>query len=229
MTNQFPAPPTLLPAPPTLRSLRQAAFALALVTLGALPARADIPPSCDAQGALINCAATDVGKPCQGAGKCYEIQCVAGGDGVAKVHKCDVCPTIVATPLIACTINNLGSPCSNGENANATCGAIPSHCNTTTDKFVCRKPSLETPTGPPSGGGGAGGAGATGSAGTTGGAGAAGSAGTGGGGTGASTGSSGGGCDVAPNPSQGMIGIGLVIAGLVFVVVERIRRRKRWR
>jgi hypothetical protein len=176
--------------------MRHAAFALAFLALSATPARADIPPSCDAQGSLITCAATDVGKPCQGGGKCHEVQCVSGGDAVAKVYKCDACPTIIAAPSGTCTISNMGSACSDGAGATGTCGAIRSYCNTSADKFVCQKPSTETPTGPPGG---------------------------------MSVGNSGGGCDVAPDPSQGMIGLGLAIAGFVFVVVERVRRRNRWR
>ncbi|SRR5258708_3665953 len=117
------------------------------------PARADIPAGCDAAGSMITCAAADVGKPCQGGGKCFEIPCVAGATTIGKVYKCAACPTIVAAPSGTCTISNMGAPCGAGDGGTGTCGAIASYCNSSpsADKFVCQKPSTETPTGPPSG------------------------------------------------------------------------------
>jgi hypothetical protein len=177
-----------------------AAIALAIAVLAAPAARADIAPACDSLSALITCAATDVGKPCQGGGKCFEMTCssTAAGGGSMKLYKCDACPTIIETPAGTCGISNMGTSCGDGDGGTGTCGAIAPHCVTATSgKYPCHKPATETPTGPPTSG------------------------------TIGSAGSGGGGCDVAPRATPSAIGVGLVVLGFIFVVVERVRIRRR--
>lgn len=183
----------------TKPSLLLAAFALAVISAWSGAARADIPPGCNVYDALITCAAADVGKPCQGAGKCYEVSCSNGGDS-AKLYKCDACPTIVTSPD-ECSPATLGQPCGT-DGGGATCTTLPYHC-ATNGKFACQTPATAKPTGPPSGGG---------------------AAGTSGGGGKSS------GCDIAPNPPKPtMIGLGLVVLGLLFLVVDKARVRARER
>jgi hypothetical protein len=228
MTNM-----THSPARPSKTLL--AAIALAFAAFFAPGARADIAPSCDSEMSLITCNATDVGKPCQGGGKCFEISCSSSAGASSKVYKCDACPTIIDTPAGTCGISNMGASCGDGDGGTGTCGAIRYYCTTATSgKYPCHKPATETPTGPPSGAAGSGtggGAGTSGAAGTSGGAGTgggaagtSGAAGTGGGTAGTSGGS---GCDVAPRATPSAIGVGLVVLGFIFVVIERIRRRSR--
>jgi hypothetical protein len=171
--------------------------ALTCAGLWAGAARADLAPTCDQIDSLVTCAATDVGKECQGGGHCFEMGCSSGSSPVMKVYKCVACPTIIDTPAGTCTFNNSGASCSGADGGSGTCAVVSGVCNSTADKAVCQVPSTETPTGPPAGS-------------------------TAGGGDS-------GGCDVAPRPTEGSIGIGLLIAGFVFVVIERVRRRRRSR
>jgi hypothetical protein len=136
----------------TKPSLLLAAFALAVLSAWSAPARADIPPGCNAYDALITCAAADVGKPCQGAGKCYEVGCSNGGDG-EKLYKCDACPTIVGSSD-ECWEGNLGQPCG-ADGGGAVCKTLPYHC-ARNGKFACQTPATVKPTGPPAGSGAAG-------------------------------------------------------------------------
>jgi hypothetical protein len=186
-----------------------AALALGFVALGAAPARADIPPSCDTQASLVTCAATDVGKPCQGGGQCFEISC-SSGTSSSKIYKCDTCPATIEVAAGTCGPGTFGTACGDGK---GTCGALKSYCATAASgKYAC----VATAQGTAGSGGG----------GSTGGAGATGSAGADGGADAGTTTSSGGGCDIAPTPKPGMIGLGLVVVGLVFFAVERLRRRR---
>jgi hypothetical protein len=159
--------------------------------------RADIPPACDAESSLIACAATDVGKPCQGGGQCFEIPCQSGASAM-KVYRCAACPTIVEAPADTCTYAKLGMACS-GDGGPGTCGVVPSYCNV--GKLACQMPAQNVPTGPPTGGGS-----------TDGGAGGS---------------KSSGGCDIAPNPPKPTaIGLGLLAIGAAAFAVDRIRRRR---
>jgi hypothetical protein len=200
-----------------------------LLTFCSSTSRADIPPSCDAESSLITCAATDVGKPCQGGGQCFEIACQNGASGM-KVYKCAACPTIVAAPADTCTFAKLGMTCS-GDGGTGTCGVVPAYCNA--GKLACQMPAQNVPTGPPTGGAGTGGGVTDGGAGTGGGStdgggGTTGAAGTGSGG--AAGNKSSGGCDIAPNPPKPTaIGLGLLAIGVVAFGVDRVRRRRRSR
>jgi hypothetical protein len=222
-------------------------LALAFVGFWSTPSRADVLGSCDALNDLITCAATDVGKPCQGGGRCVAIPCANGqlGAGTTMFYKCDTCPTIVAVPAGTCSYTNLGSTCATDggtDGGSGTCATISPHCQTDlgTGKLECQIPSTENPTGPPAGEtGGSGGASATGSAGATGTAGhsGAGTAGSGGGSGTAGSGAAGSaagksstssGCDIAPKPPKPtQIGLGLVAIGIVIFLVDRARRRSR--
>jgi hypothetical protein len=143
---------------PSLRRLVQAASAVALIFLAisSAPARADILGECIAIN-LITCAATDVGKPCQGGGKCLAVPCSKAGASptATMVYKCDACPTIVGAPAGTCTLGNMGTSCS-GDGGTGTCAIISPQCQTETgaDKVSCQIPPTETPTGPPAGEGG---------------------------------------------------------------------------
>lgn len=205
--------------PPGFPTLALAALALGILSLAGPAARADIPPSCDSKDSLITCSATDVGKPCQGGGQCFEISCGVGTTA-GKVYKCDACPTIIATPADTCTISKLGMACSGADGGTGTCGVVSAYCAGAGGKFVCQTPATATPTGPPS----------TGAAGTSGGAagttGAAGS--TGAAGTTGTVVKSDSGCDVVPKPGKPtLIGVGLVVAGIAFFLIDRARRRSR--
>jgi hypothetical protein len=125
-----------------------AAVATAIALLAWSPmARADIPPSCDIEASLITCAAADVGKPCQGGGKCYAVSCVAGGSTTAStLYKCDACPTVLPPPDGGCSPANFGTPCGDG----GTCSSISSWC-AASSKYVCSVPAAAQPTGPPAG------------------------------------------------------------------------------
>lgn len=186
------------PGSPTLAL---AALALAILSLVGPEARADIPPSCGAQDSLITCAATDVGKPCQGGGQCFEIAC-SNGASSGKVYKCDACPTIIEASTPACSIPTLEMACTGADGGTGTCAPISAHCATGAGKFVCQTPAAARPTGPPGGGTGDGGTDATVKADS--------------------------GCDVAPKPGKPtMIGVGLVAAGIAFFLIDRARRRSR--
>jgi len=179
------------------RSIRRLSLiALTFAGSWAGSARADLAPTCDQLNSLVTCAATDVGKECQGGGKCFEMGCSSGSSPVMKLYKCVACPTIIDAPAGTCTFTNSGTACSGTDGGSGTCAIVSGVCNTTAEKAVCQVPPTEKPTGPPAGS-------------------------TAGGGS--------GGCDVAPSPTQGTIGIGLLIAGFVFVVIERVRRRRRSR
>ncbi|HVU51167.1 MAG TPA: hypothetical protein VHL80_10800 [Polyangia bacterium] len=150
-----------MPKPPSqpLRWLARFASALALASLAlaASPARADILGECSAITDLITCAATDVGKPCQGGGKCLALACSQGGPGstATMVYRCEACPTIISVPAGTCTLTNMGTACG-GDGGAGTCGIVSSECQTETgaDKISCQTPSTEKPTGPPAGEGG---------------------------------------------------------------------------
>jgi hypothetical protein len=192
--------------------LAAATLTLAVLSLTVRAARADALPDCPSlQDQLITCAAADVGKPCEGGGQCYEMSCSNSGTIVAgKIYKCDACPTIIPATE-PCDYNTMGKACG-GEGGTGNCGVVPPHCITAgVGKFACKAPPAATPTGPPP----TGAAGTSGSAGTTGSAGSTGSMGS-------------SGCDVAPRPGKPtLIGLGLVMAGLVFFAIDRARRRNR--
>jgi hypothetical protein len=194
MTTTMPKPHSR-----TFRRLASFASTFALICLGfsSAPARADILGACSAVD-LITCAATDVGKPCQGGGKCLAVPCAQSTGGMTTmVYKCDACPTIVAVPSGTCTLGNMGTACG-GDGGAGTCAIVSPQCQTDTgaDKVSCQIPSTEKPTGPPAGSGSSGGSG----------------------------------CDIAPKPPKPTaIGLGLVIAGLAFFVVDRSRARARRR
>jgi MYXO-CTERM domain-containing protein len=107
--------------------------------------RADSPPSCDSEDSLITCAAADVGKPCQGGGFCYAMNCV--GDTTSStemtLYKCYTCPTIVAYDG-GCYPP--GNACGDG----GTCFDVPPWC-VQSSKFACEVPAAAQPTGPPAG------------------------------------------------------------------------------
>jgi MYXO-CTERM domain-containing protein len=169
-----------------------------VLLLSSPQARADIPSTCGSLDSLINCAATDVGKPCQGGGQCFEMSCLNTGasTSVGKVYRCDACPTVLAAPG-TCTITNMGTACTGDDGGTGTCRVIAPHC-ATTSKFVCQTPAAAAPTGPPL---------------TT---------------VGGKTELGGDGCDIAPGPGKPtMIGLGLVGVGLAFFLIDRARRRSR--
>lgn len=188
-------------------------FFCALVMAMSLPTRswADLPPSCDAENALITCAASDVGKACQGSGQCYEISC-ANGASAMKVYRCDACPTILDVPAGTCTFQNMGAACA-GDGGNGTCGVIPYYCNQSAQKVVCFIPADVKPTGPPS---------AAGTSGSDAGAGAGGGS---AGGAAASGGGGGGGCELWPWPVTSVgVGAGLAVLGMSILFATRRRR-----
>jgi hypothetical protein len=126
------------------RAIVVAFLGVIFMVLAGGQARADIPPSCDTYDSLITCAATDVGKNCQTAGKCFEIHCASGAGAGSTA-----CPTILVGPNADCDFSNLGKACS-GPDAAApgTCGVVPTHCQVG-NKFGCMIPAAEKPTGPP--------------------------------------------------------------------------------
>jgi hypothetical protein len=175
-----------------------AAATLAVLLLWSGPSRADIPAACDALANLITCAATDVGKPCQGGGQCFEMDCGGGANGMTlmKVYRCDACPTIVAAPAGTCTYSNFGTACGDGDGGSGTCAILSPWCVQATgaSKVSCQVPAGAHITGPPAGEGGGGSSG----------------------------------CDVVPRPPKpSTIGLGLVAIGIILFAVERIRRRSR--
>jgi hypothetical protein len=192
---------------PMLRpSTFAATLAITVLSLWNSPSRADLLATCG-PGTAIICAATDVGKPCQGGGECLEVRCEAS-TGPTSVYNCVACPALVHAPSGTCTIANMGTACGDGDGGTGTCGAINPSCNTTSDKYVCQGPAGAAPTGPPpvssksDGGGDAAGNGAA--------------------------GSGSGGCDVMPRPPKpGTLAIVLIVFGGVFLIVDRLRRRKR--
>ena len=135
----------------------QAAFALIFLAFSGGAARADLLSPCSAfDMGLFTCAATDVGKPCQGGGNCLAVSCYqsAANPSTTMVYKCEACPTIVSVPAGTCTNSNVGTTCGNG--GTATCGVLSPECQTQTggDKYSCQGPPPATPTGPPAGEGG---------------------------------------------------------------------------
>jgi hypothetical protein len=161
-------------------------------------ARADIPPSCDTYDSLITCAATDVGKDCQTAGKCFEIHCASGAGAGSTITKCDACPNVLSGPDADCDLSNLGKACGGADGGPGMCGVVPPHCQVPGGKFGCMTPAAQKPTGPPQ---------------TM---------------PGGKNDLDDGGCDIAPGPGKpAMIGLGLVAAGLAFFLIDRARRRSR--
>jgi len=198
------------------RALRRGLIAIAVVAgiVAASPARADLILSCSAYSSDITCAAADVGKPCQGAGTCFAFGCSSGSSMTySMVYRCSTCPTIVASDAGAdggtgCSIPNIGAPCAGGGICTDVPG--PGNCNPTSNKYVCAIPYTgPEPTGPPAGENDAG----------------------------ADASVDGipyndlvpsSGCDVAPRPSpESLIGLGLIVIGVAFFVVDRKRARRR--
>jgi len=191
-----------------------------IALLAAAPAaRADIPPTCDMEASLITCAAADVGKPCQGAGQCYAVSCLATTPSTttATEYKCDACPTVVTTSSVTCSTTNVGTACGTG----ATCTVLSAWCAAAGgSKYVCAMPAAAQPTGPPTGETGAAGGGGASSSGAAGGGGAS-TTGTGG----ASTSSGDGGCTIGAGTetTAGIAGV-LIVIGLGFLSLSRRRR-----
>jgi len=190
---------------------------LIIVTAWSLPSRADVAPTCSAFDALITCDATDVGKACQDGGQCYAVSCGTG----MTVYKCDACPAILSAPDAGCEPSKFGTACGDG----GMCSSTQAYCNTSSTKYVCAGPAPAKPTGPPAGeGGGAGGGSASGGTGVLGGH-------SGAGGTGVAdcpACKSSGGCDVAPRVTgPGAIALGLLAVGMLALIYERRRKRRR--
>jgi hypothetical protein len=191
-----------------------------VATAWSLPSRADIPPACDVFDTLITCDAKDVGKACQGGGQCYTVVC--GTSTSMTLYKCDTCPAILSAPDAGCAPTNFGTACGDG----GVCRSIQAYC-TSSSKYVCAGPATGTPTGPL--------AGESGDAGGSGGAGGSGAAGSVGAGGGGGTGvavcpscKSNGGCDVAPRATgPGAIALGLLAAGMIALLYDRRRKRRR--
>lgn len=195
----------------------------ALLTWSPL-ARADIPPSCDGESSLITCAAADVGKDCQGGGKCYQVRCSGSGTTTLEVvYKCDACPTVLADQSAGCAPSKFGMDCGGG----GTCIYAPSYCGNAT-QYICGIPATATPAGPPTttGEGGASPTGGAGGSSTTTGVGGVGGTGVGGASSVPTTiGSSGGGCDVNNGaPAAGVVAIALIAGGLLLLALGRRRR-----
>jgi hypothetical protein len=213
-------------------------------TLWSLPSRADVAPTCNAFDALITCDAKDVGKACQGGGQCYAVSCGTG----MTVYKCDACPAILSAPDAGCEPSKFGTACGDG----GMCASTQAYCNTSSTKFVCAGPTPPKPTGPPTGENG----GASGSTGTAGGNGLGGGGASGGSGVGGGSGGTGGdnasggsgvvggqggagvaacpsckssgGCDVAPRATgPGAIALGLLAVGMLALLYDRRRKRRR--
>jgi hypothetical protein len=197
----------------TLNMLRRhltpsAALAFVILAFSSAASRADLLVTCGGLDDLVTCAATDVGKECQGGGKCFEMYCEnSPGTPQMAVYKCFACPTIVGSPDGGACLP-VGSACG-GDGGTATCGVVNSLClsPSATNKYLCQTPAAAQPTGPPTSG--AGGAAGTSSAGAAG-----------------SGGSSG--CDIAPKPPKPeTIGLGLLGLGVVLFAVDKLRRRSR--
>jgi hypothetical protein len=195
-----------------MKTISHLALFRVLVLIGAtawsLPSRADVAPSCDAFDALITCDAKDVGEACQGGGKCYAMPCNTN----MTVYKCGACPTILVAPDAGCEPSKFGMACGDG----GTCSSTTTYCPSSESQFVCAGPTPPQPTGPPAGesGGAGGGTGAG-----------------GGGGTGVAvcpSCKSNGGCDVAPRATgPGAIALGLLAAGMLALLYDRRRKRRR--
>ncbi len=180
----------------------------ALLSLGAAlaeagVARADVLSTCDAYDALITCASADVGKPCQGGGRCYAITCGSGAStSTQTVYKCDTCPAILPAPDAGCQPSSFGTACGDG----GSCSSIQPYCSATA-KYVCAGAVGPRPTGPPTG------EAADGSV-PDGGA--------------CVCGSKGGGCDVASSGTfPGALALGLLVLGAAALLFDRARRRRR--
>jgi hypothetical protein len=222
-----------------VRSLVLASTLATVALLASAPVRADIPPTCDMETSLITCAAADVGKPCQGAGQCYAVSCLATTPSTTTttLYKCDACPTVLATSSVTCSTTNVGAACGTG----ATCMVLSAWCAAAGgSKYVCAIPAAAQPTGPPTGETGAAGGGGASSSGAAGGGGANVSGTAGGGGSSASSTGSGGGPGPKPLPGSGGggcavgagaettagIAVGLVAIGLGFLSLSRRRRAR---
>jgi hypothetical protein len=136
----------------------RALFGLICLGFSGGAARADLLSPCSTfDMGLIACAATDVGKPCQGGGNCLAVPCYqsASTPSTTMVYRCEACPTIISVPAGTCTTSNVGTSCGNG--GTAMCGVLSSECQTQTggDKYSCQGPPASKPTGPPAGEGGA--------------------------------------------------------------------------
>jgi hypothetical protein len=196
-----------------MKTISHLALLRVLVLIGAtawsMPSRADVAPGCDVFDALITCDAQDVGKACQGGGQCYAVVC--GTTTSMTLYKCDTCPAILSAPDAGCAPSNFGTACGDG----GVCRSIQDYCTSST-RYVCAGPATGTPTGPP--------AGQSGGAGGSTGAGAA-------GGTGVAvcpSCKSNGGCDVAPRATRpGAIALGLLAAGMIALLYDRRRKRRR--
>ncbi len=116
----------------TLNMLRRpvapsAALAFVVLAFSSAPSRADLLVTCGGLDALVTCAATDVGKECQGGGKCFARYCQnSPGATQMAVYKCFACPTIVGSPDGGACLP-VGSACG-GDGGTATCGVINSVC-----------------------------------------------------------------------------------------------------
>jgi hypothetical protein len=203
----------------TTSSAKRFSVLLLMVATGwSLASRADIAPTCSAFDALITCDAQDVGKACQGGGKCYAVSCGTG----MTVYKCDACPAILPAPDAGCEPSRFGTACGDG----GMCSSTQAYCNTSPTKYVCAGPLPPKPTGPPAGEGGAAGGAGAGGASATGGAGAA--TATGGSGPTACNCGSSGGCDVAPRATgPAAIALVLLALGTLALLYDRRRRRRR--
>jgi hypothetical protein len=149
MTTTMPKHRSLL-----IRRLASIAGTLAAVFLAfaGTPARADVLGECSSI-TLITCAASDVGKPCQGGGSCMAVPCAKGqlGANPSMVYKCEACPTVIPVPSGTCTLGQMGTACG-GDGGAGTCEIVSSECQTSTnaDKVSCIIPAAQ-PTGPPAG------------------------------------------------------------------------------
>jgi hypothetical protein len=141
---------------PRALSFGAAAATLSIIALSSPLARADLLPSCDDVEGSIQCAATDVGKPCQGGGQCHEVLCatVGLGMGARSLYRCRSCPTVL-TSSTACSLSNLDAACGDGDGGQGRCGVIPADCEPGA-KVACVIQGA-VPTGPPAGSGSSGG------------------------------------------------------------------------
>ncbi len=151
MTTTMPRPRR----PPFHRvALAASAFVLIFIGFSIGPARADLLSPCSSLEDGIICAATDVGKPCQGGGACLAMTCYNSTQTTSHqgmVYLCIACPQIVSVPTGTCTANNMGTACS-GDGGAGTCGITPPACRTTgVDGYSCQTATTARPTGPPAG------------------------------------------------------------------------------